>query len=286
MTPSLLILIAALLGFAATMFRSGADGSRWAACAVSVLLLGIGLGLWWQTAPAGEIDTVVSAPAQFVSGEPVTSVVTLENDLGVRRTHRVTLSQAVPGGAAALIGMLFLGLIGLVLTGRGGDPVEGPVLGRRVCVGGLVGSAIALSIFYSGRQQTSGEAGMRQFLDGFDVGQLQFFSVPDASWTYISGAVLPLALGTTAILVATLASLVKGRESIARWGVPLAAILGAAACIWQSLSVDGVPWRALEGGLWSTALLLGIAAFLRHCPARTGVLTALAVVVAALGPIG
>ena len=286
MSPSLLILAAAFVGFAASLFRGDADRARWAGCAISVLLLGLGLGLWWQTAPAGELGAVVSATARHADGEAVTTTVTLENDLGVRRTHRVALSQPVPGGVAALAGMLCLGLIGLVLTGRGGDSKAAPGLGRRVCLGGLVGSAAALAVFYAGGKSAGGEAGVRQFLGGFDVGQLQFFSVPRAPWAYTSGAEVPLAMATAAVALATIAGVVKAPASVARWGVPLAAMMGAGACIWQSISVGGVPWRPLEGGLWATALLLGLAAFRRRSPARTAVLTAFALVVAVLGPLG
>ena len=93
MSPNLLLLAASFVALAAAIFRPDADRARWAGCAVSVLLLGFGLGLWWQTAPAGELGTVVSAPAQHADGESVTAVVTLENDLGVRRTHQITLSR-------------------------------------------------------------------------------------------------------------------------------------------------------------------------------------------------
>ena len=286
MTPGILLISAAFLGFTAAVLRPDANRACWAGCAAALLALGMGLGLWWQTAPVGELSAVVSAPGLHPDGEPATSRVTLENEAGMRRTHHVTLVRPVPAGAVGLGALIALGLLGLFISVRGRQAGGAARSGQGVAIGGVLGLAGVLGVFYAAQKTVGGEAGVRAFLDTFDVGQLQFFSVPADPWTYTTGAQLPLILACAAAAVAVIGSLAAAPERVSRWGLTAGAVAAAVACVWQIQAVGGVPWRPLEGGLWATSLLLGLAALGWRSPARTTVLSTLAVVVAALTPLG
>ncbi|MCB9538954.1 MAG: hypothetical protein H6704_22225 [Myxococcales bacterium] len=275
MTPIALVAVTATVALAAGLLGSDALARRaWQAGAAWLMGI-VALGVWVIAEPQGEVGGPVYAVARDAAGVPVSVVAEVQREGARRQMRRVPLRSAVPGSEAALAALLALGVAGgvMVLVGRA----------RTGAVAAGVGGVGALAVFGSAGGHGAGEAGVRAFLEGFDLGYVKAFSVPAEAWTYdVPG--LP-ALGVAAV-AGLLVAVSAWRPAPARASGSAvaggAALVAALAVVWQLIAVGGLPWRPVEGALWGAAVLLAGAFFQRDEPLHAGTATGLAAALAAL----
>ncbi len=277
-------LVGALLPFVGGLFSSADQARTWRASA------GLAAGLiaalvWISTPPVGALGHPITAEATDAAGAPVSSVVVLQRDGGRRQVRRLPLRQPVDGAVFALWAALGLGLLGAGLQLRKAD------VGPRGFAPALplLGAGAAAAVFAGASGAASGEAGVRAYLERFEVGAVQSFTVPDLPWSAQPEGTLALVVAAALAGLALLSALIP-QALDRRWRILLSpsrgAIVASAAVIWRMIEVGGLPWRGVEGALWAVAALLAIAGFERASALRRSTLVAAAFALAAAALAG
>ena len=215
--------------------------------------------------PGGEVngwDTPIIAQGQYDDGRVAEIIVERSSETSLRRTtfidRSLILERPLPTLTIGLWTILILTLMGLVFTGFKPQRARGPRFLIGSATYGLVCTLLILWWAHGLPESESGEMGIRDYLATFtETDDVVSFTVPKDGWAYTILGGFPI-FGLYLMMVISIMAILRGRFGcLPLEGVqPVWVLMSLVCVVYQVSSTGGLPWRAQDGALFLTSLIL------------------------------